>query len=677
MQVRPGQKIILNEYFDRYQARGFIKRVSHIKASDTPTDKLMQKRIPKRVYHNIQATKHTSKKIVSLPSAPTISTNATPPVSTPAPAPAHAPAPFVSTPVTMNTPEPPKPEPPKQKIRELPSPGLIQRRIERQRIVGRIVNTDAAELLKANLDRSAIPISNNIGVGILSYNRHKCLQRLIDSIIANTNLQQTTVFVSDDGSTDQATLRYLDELENQGNIVVLKNPKRLGVAGNSNRLIRCLTRFQYGIILNDDIEVLKQNWEYIYPHAMANANMHHLMYRQEGVYGALRGTPRKINNVDFLYVNERPHGAVLAFDRTMLVQCGYFDESYGVYGMEHVDWSQRAWEMSLQAPGFYDVDNSDQYFKLHSDASIISNKSEHLRHAREIFKNRTSSRVGPTENSRVPEITYIVPFRNANRTACVQTVINNIRAQRYPVIHTIFVEQDKSNNINLGPMEPIYYHLATNKYTDLFNKSQAFNVGVSKAITDKVILHDADMLVQGDYTQNIATTLDEYEACHMGKMVLYADKDSTDKICETGIVDENVQCDRIVGYFEGGSLACTKKAYWKVGAFCEDFWGYGVEDCDFYARIAYASKWLENRKFDFLHLWHGRAPRWNDHHEENIAKGKRLEMLSMAQRIKMQFNRLRELGWPAEILALGQDGTTDSLNFHCVLNGNRTEKTLK
>jgi glycosyltransferase involved in cell wall biosynthesis len=226
-------------------------------------------------------------------------------------------------------------------------------------------------------------------------------------------------------------------------------------------------------------------------------------------------------------------------------------------------------------------------------------------------------------------------------------------------------------------METIYYQLVTNQYTDLFNKSQAFNVGVSKAITDKLILHDADMLVQGDYTQNIATALDEYEACHMGKMVLYADKSSTDKICTTGIVDENVQCDRIVGYFEGGSLACTKRAYWKVGAFCEDFWGYGVEDCDFYARLATASKWLENRKFDFLHLWHGRAQHWNDHHNENIAKGKKLEKLSIAERIRTQLQRLRELGWSEEILAIGRDKSVESLNFHCTLDGNRTVKILK
>jgi GT2 family glycosyltransferase len=410
---------------------------------------------------------------------------------------------------------------------------------------------------------------------------------------------------------------------------------------------------------------------------MQDTGMHHFAYRQEGVYGATRGDRRKVKEVDLLVVMDKPHGAVLAFDHQMLVKCGYFNEAYGLYGMEHVDWSQRVWDLGLQPPGFWDVAGSDKYFKLHPDASIVTNKSEHLKQARSVFQHRTATRVGPTENSRAPEITYIVPFRNTDRETCIRTVINNVRAQRYPVIYMLMIEQDSKTNIQLETMEPVYHQLVPNPYTNLFNKSQAFNIGVSRTITSKIILHDADMLVQGDYTTHIAIALDTYEACHMGKMVLYADQHSTARICETETVDGSTVCDRIVGYFEGGSLACTKTAYWKAGGFCEDFWGYGVEDCDFYARISNASKWIENRKFDFLHLYHGRAPHWNDHHDENIAKGKRLQSLSIAERIKLQSKRLRELGWPNDILAMTNNPAMDTLDFYCTLEGNRTVKTNK
>ncbi len=44
---------------------------------------------------------------------------------------------------------------------------------------------------------------------------------------------------------------------------------------------------------------------------------------------------------------------------------------------------------------------------------------------------------------------------------------------------------------------------------------------------------------------------------------------------------------------------------------------HNCEDCDFYARLSGGSKWVEDRVFDFLHLWHGRVDGWNQHHEKN------------------------------------------------------------
>ena len=630
IRIKPGQKAILNAYFDRYQTRGFIKLTSLKKTLITPTTQLTKK--------------HTTKRIKQIPTTHLIP--ATIPIVQPNLGPIN---------------------PPDMKTHK------------EQRIVGRRVHADATELLRTNLNKSSIPISNNIGVGILSYNRHHSLKRLVNSIITNTNINQTTIFISDDNSTDTPTLEYLNTIEQQGNIIVLKNNIRLGVAGNSNRLLRCLSRFKYGIILNDDIEILQQGWEYLYADAMVTTNMHHFAYKQEGVYGTTRGNHRKVNNINLLMVMEKPHGAVLAFDNTMLSKCGYFDESYGYYGMEHVDWSKKAWEFSLQQPGFWDLADADKYFKLHPEPSAVPGRAEQLDKARQKFRTRNSTYIGPTTASVVPEITYIIPFRNvgnADREGCIQTVVENVRAQRYPVIQLLLIEQDKNSNVNVQAMQPASHYLVPNPYTDLFNKSQAFNVGVSKTTTHKLVLHDADMLVQGDYTQSIANVLDTYEACHMGKLVLYADNRSTVKLCQTKIIDDNVICDRIVGYFEGGSLACTKTAYWKVGGFCEDFWGYGVEDCDFYARISNASKWLENRKFDFLHLWHGRPPHWDDHHNENIAKGKLLQMLSIAERIKLQYKRLKELGWQNEI-STSDNPPTNSFDVYCTLNGNRTVRAQK
>lgn len=622
--VRAKQKVVLDEYFDKYVGRGYIRRVNEARA--TPQVAKPAARLPRtgKIRSKLQLNKSTKKA-------------AAPPPPTP--------------------PSPPQTKKAGRQRVDKAKKIVRSRQVQRQnvsptgrtRVVGRRINADANALLRTNLDKSTIPISNNIGVGILSYNRLPCLRRLVDSILANTDVHKTTIFISDDGSTNPQLLEYLDQLTTQGGIVVIKNRERIGIAGNHNRLIRCLSRFKYGLMLNDDIEILQQGWEYFYVAAMQRTGMHHFMYRQEGVYGAGRGTPTKVKDMDLLVVHERPHGAVLAFDRDMLTTCGYFNEEYGFYGMEHVDWSQRVWEFSLQQPGFWDVAGSDAYFHLHSDTSVIDHKSDHLRNAKDLFKKRTPTRCGPTELSRMPEVTYVVPFRNIGREACIRTVINNIRAQQYPVIHTVLVEQDAATKIDLEELKPIYYYLVPDKRTELFNKSLAFNYGVSRALTDKIILHDADMLVQGNYTTNVANILENHDGCHMGKTVLYADQPSTDLICESKEVTKNVNCERIVGYFEGGSLGCRRSTYWAVGGFCEDYWGYGCEDCDFYARLSLGCDWVESRVFDFLHMWHGRVAHWNDHHRQNKEREAKLCKLAIPDRIKLQKQRLYECGWQEEL----------------------------
>ena len=47
---------------------------------------------------------------------------------------------------------------------------------------------------------------------------------------------------------DFPLLKYLDDLDSAAtpNFVILRNNERLGIAGNTNRLLRCLSRFKKG-----------------------------------------------------------------------------------------------------------------------------------------------------------------------------------------------------------------------------------------------------------------------------------------------------------------------------------------------------------------------------------------------------------------------------------------------
>lgn len=627
--IRSRQRIMLSDYFDRYRIRGFIKLASDASQSSHNV---------KRIQAKIHLTKNDSKpKQLDMPQA--IKNNPTP-----------APMNIMDDRKTRRK----AANEAQRAIRmakiaaeEARKAAVVIKKIEtrqKPRVVGRESKENPNNILSANLASDNYPISNNIGVGILSYNRYESLKRCVDSIYAHTDLTKTTVFISDDGSDDERLKSYLKELQKDKNIVVIRNDRRLGIAGNTNRLLRCLSRFGYGLLLNDDVEVLKSGWERLYPNAMSNSGLQHFIFRMPGIYGAKIGDSCNINSAALTVVYDKPQGAVLAFTRNMLDKCGYFDEAYGLYGMEHVDWSTKAYEFGLQPQGYYDVLGSDRYFRLNNDTSAVSDRQSLLRQAKVVFDKRELKKCSPSDDTKLESVSYIIPFRDTERTESILTVVNNIRAQKYPVIDIHLVEQDADTKISLSRYMPVNYKLVVTQ-NSLFNKSRAFNQAAIDTIHDKIIMHDADILAPNYYTRVVCDILNDFEACHIGKTVIYANRESTDRINDTGIIDTQTHCERMVGYYEGGSLACTKSAYWTCGAFNEDFWGYGCEDCDFYARLSATTSWYEQRSIDFLHLFHGRVPGWDNHHKTNKEIERNLRTLTIGERIRLSYEQCHRNGY--------------------------------
>ncbi len=220
-----------------------------------------------------------------------------------------------------------------------------------------------------------------IGVGILSYNRFNSIKRLVDSIVRHSDLGSVNIVISDDCSQSQELLDWYSTIP----IKVLKNKQRAGIAGNSNRCLKYLEGSEYILLMNDDVQVLSKGWEEFYPAAMKKTGLHHFCYREPGVYGARLGTPTYINNIKLRRVDQKPHGAVLAIDHTVVPRIGYFDECFGIYGVEHVDWSTRVFMSGLQTNGFFDVENSSSYFKLHPDTSAVEDRTTKLFEARKLY----------------------------------------------------------------------------------------------------------------------------------------------------------------------------------------------------------------------------------------------------------------------------------------------------
>jgi len=528
--------------------------------------------------------------------------------------------------------------------------GVTTKRDKTKQIVGRVISGDALQIHQDNSAKAPYRISNGVGIGVLSYNRGASLNRFVESVKRTSDLNRSTLFISDDASTDQYTLNVLAQLEKDPRIVVIRNTQNIGISGNSNRLLRCLSRFEHMFICNDDVEFTQPGWAEFYIRGALASGFHHFCYRQPKIYNAKIGEEKTFKNIRMNYVNDKPHGAMLYMSNQCFKTIGYFDPQYKFYGMEHVDWSMRPAEFNLQPPGFYDLVGSTDYVKIYPEATSVENKTQFYNQNRAKFEKREAKKyVHPCPESEVPKISYVIPCRDIDRSSSIKSVVMGVIGQSFPEIEIWLVEQDLSQKIDRATMPSINHLFADGKGRALFNKSLAFNAAVHKCTTDSVILHDADMLSRVDYTKRSYDLLQTHESIHICGRVIYLNMESTNRVNQCGYVPGDVQFERIVGYFEGGSLAARISTYWHLGGFNEDYWGYGCEDCDFYTRISSASSWLCDTEFDLIHLWHGRAEGWNDHHKQNKQIEEQLGRMSAYQRVRLQHEQLFALGYGSHL----------------------------
>jgi GT2 family glycosyltransferase len=490
-----------------------------------------------------------------------------------------------------------------------------------RRAVGRIQRGDLNAMYSNAVNSGPdVSISNNIGIGILSYNRPDSLRRLLGSLMKYSDLSRVTVFVSDESTDKDGINPVLSQFASK--VTILNNSTRLGVAGNSNRLLKCLDRFAFKFLLNDDVEILAAGWENFYINAMRTTGFHHFCFREPGLHGADGGSESNKNGLSVLTVNEKPHGAVIAFDEVAFKAVGYFDEQFGLYGMEHVDWSHRISMSGLQPVGYHDIAGSVNFIKLHGGRSATEDRVKLLNTAREYYNNVSSNKsriyVEPTPASDVPSVSVVIPYRQEDRKEDLISVINNMRAMRFPRVEIIISEQDQISKTDVNAMSPITHYFTPNGFpSQPFCKAAAFNRGIINAKNEFIVLHDADIMVSSNYLSKIYETLCEFEGCHISAKVFYLDEGSSKAVNDSGYLTSQHQCERVVGYFEGGSLACRKASYIGIGGFNEDYIGYGVEDCDFFERLSTVIKFNENRTFNLFHLHHGRTQGWQQCHDAN------------------------------------------------------------
>ncbi len=198
---------------------------------------------------------------------------------------------------------------------------------------------------------------------IPSYNDHKFLRKLVNSIYKHTENAIDKIIIADDASNDHEHIQYLEELRNKNlpiEIEVINSTTNTGFSANVNRGINSAPNNSDILLLNSDIEFFNNSLWAMLSIGMQNCGLAgaRLLYPDERIQHA--GGFRNFNALDwfdhkFRMKNSeyRPSifytktiyctGAALYIPREIINGIGLFDENY-LMGYEDVDYCLRAWK---------------------------------------------------------------------------------------------------------------------------------------------------------------------------------------------------------------------------------------------------------------------------------------------------------------------------------------------
>ena len=327
-------------------------------------------------------------------------------------------------------------------------------------------------------------ITNKIGVGIITYNRPHAIKRLLESIFRFTDMSNIDIFISDE-STNEITKCYLNTIKD----ITYVHEDHRGVAANTNRVLRLLEPYTNKLLLNDDVEILKSGWHDLYSSASRLTNVQSFCFNAPNHYGDVvvnNSKVQTVNGVTIRSIKDKPQGAIISLTDLIFRHVGYFDEDFGFYGMEHVDYCERI--ASLQTKGYHDLNNSSEYFKIHKEVSALSSAVEHLKRAEKIL-----------EEKRLNRQTYCEP----------QTIVSSKKLSI--LICTIPSRKPM--------LERLLKVLTPNKDTEIIINDNPGSIGAKRnsllryAIGEYITFIDDDDLVTEDYISKILNAITHKPDC--------------------------------------------------------------------------------------------------------------------------------------------------------------------
>jgi glycosyltransferase involved in cell wall biosynthesis len=161
-----------------------------------------------------------------------------------------------------------------------------------------------------------------IGIGITTYNRRRNLETLLTSLNKFNSQLDYDLCVADDHSTDDTIDLLIDS-----NIEFISGP-HIGPNLNKNRLFNKFINYQYIILLEDDIEIIKAGWIEQFILTSSLSGLPFLTYSDVNKFDA----DIKLNETTGINYNTKLYNEVLFYTRKVIDKVGGIDNRFKDYG---------------------------------------------------------------------------------------------------------------------------------------------------------------------------------------------------------------------------------------------------------------------------------------------------------------------------------------------------------
>jgi GT2 family glycosyltransferase len=212
----------------------------------------------------------------------------------------------------------------------------------------------------------------DIGIGVCSYQRPELATDTCRDILNTVDSSKhhiTTVCSLD----DENVLGY-EWVSKNFNLIYGKNK---GVAANKNRILKYLEGNDFIFIAEDDIKFNKPGWVDVFIKAEELTKFQHFNYIVSNYREFIK---RTVSYGDISVGDSGPYvnGVLMVMSKKCLEIVGGFDERYGRYGYEHVDYTNRCKKAGIHPSFNFHVMEVSSYIDWTHSKSCLSDKEKEI-----------------------------------------------------------------------------------------------------------------------------------------------------------------------------------------------------------------------------------------------------------------------------------------------------------